>query len=147
MFYLKTNGIDTLECVGYKFACRTIDHVMKNIVNATIDCAVYIDVGTYNYTLIGNDNNPNGGYSNRSFTLFGYVLGSFVDADNINTYPVILFDVNNANTAFEFYMNINASFIYVRFYCGSNSNTGRRIFMSLLIYYCYYFILFCGVID
>jgi hypothetical protein len=40
----------------------------------------------------GNNNNVNSGYSNRTLTISGYLSGSFVDADDINTYPIIVFN-------------------------------------------------------
>jgi hypothetical protein len=118
---------------------------MKDIVNVTVESVVYVDSGTYNYTLAGTNNNANGGYSNRTFTVIAYISNILVNVDDISTYPIILFDINNANCAFQFYMNINVSFEYVKFYLGSNSNTGRRIMMSfiyllLLIFSIYLFV-------
>jgi hypothetical protein len=119
---------------------------MKNITNTTVNCVVYIENGTYGYTMNGNDDNGNGGYSNRTFSVIGYVSGDLVDVDNISTYPVILFDANSENCAFLFYMNISASFNYLKFYLGSNSHTNRRIFRSLFIYLLLLIIFFVGLL-
>jgi hypothetical protein len=142
-FFLKIGGTDSATCTSYESACGTIDYVMTEIVNKTEDSAVYVDNGTYNCTIVGGYNSASGGYSNRTFSVSGYILEISVDAFNSSTYPVILFDVNNTDPAFEFYMNINASFECVKFYTGTNSGIIRRIIVSFI----YLFItIFCLLI-
>jgi hypothetical protein len=107
---------------------------MKNIVNTTVNTVVYVENGTYSYTMNGNDNNGNGGYSNRTFTISGYISGSFVDADDIDTYPVILFNTTNGNSGIYFYVNVKGCFEYLKINRGSNCNGGKRL-IKIFIYY------------
>jgi hypothetical protein len=127
---LKTGGTDTTKCITYSSPCGTLDHVMRNIVNTTVDCVIYIDSGTYDYTIIC-ESNIHSSYFNRTFSVNGYISGPFVNANDINTYPIILFDVNSGHPGIFFYTNVSAFFQYVKFYLGINSNAGRRVIRSL----------------
>jgi hypothetical protein len=79
----------------------------------------------------GNDNG-NGGYSNRTFTISGYISGSFVDLDDINTYPILLFNTNGDTSGIYFYVNVKGSFEYLKIYRGSNCNANKRLIKSFI---------------
>jgi hypothetical protein len=138
IFYLKTGGTDTTNCRKYTSACGTIDYVMRNIVNVTIESVIYIDSGTYNYSVIGVENSEIGGYFNRVFNVIGYILGH-VNSYDSNTYPVIISNSSNTgNYSFYLYGNVSACFQYLKFIVGSNSVENRGLIVSLY----FYFILF-----
>jgi hypothetical protein len=137
---LKTNGADLTKCITYSSGCKTIDCVMREIVNKTINSRIYIDEGTYSYTMNGNDNNDNGGYSNRVFRLSGYISGGFVDADDISSYPIILFNTTNGNSGIYFNANVGCSFEYVKIYRGSGCAGGKRLVKSFIYDYFFQFI-------
>jgi hypothetical protein len=107
---------------------------MREIVNKTVNSTVYIENGTYNYTMNGNDNNGNGGYSNRTFRLTGYISGYIVDADDIDTYPIILFNSGSGTSGYYFYVNVSCSFEYVKFYRGRYCNSNKRLIKSFIYY-------------
>jgi hypothetical protein len=114
---------------------------MKNIVNTTANSAVYVENGTYNYNMNGNDNNPNGGYTNRTFTIGGYISVGFVDADDIDTYPIILFNSSSGTSGIYFYANVSASFQYLKIYRGSNCNANKRLIKSFIYYFLFVYLL------
>jgi hypothetical protein len=134
-------GVDTLRCVRYEFGCKTIDHVMRNIINATVGSVVYVESGTYNYTFTSS-NDGNGGYADRTFSVVGYILGSSVKADDVDTYPIILVDSNDGNPSILFYKNVSCSFQYVKFYTGNNCNEGKRVIKSLFINFSIYLFIY-----
>jgi hypothetical protein len=144
---LKTGGIDTTSCISYSSACGTIDYVMKEIVNTTLKSVVYIDSGTYNYTITALHDLPTDSYFNRIFNLIGYLSGPFVNYSDINTYPVILCNSSNGgNASFHLYANVNASFQYLKFIIGNNSYINRRLIVSLFYFILFFFYFFCSFI-
>jgi hypothetical protein len=113
---------------------------MKSIVNVTADSRVYIDDGSYNCTIITGGGNS--GYQGRVFILMANTSDVLFVSNDTNTYPVILSDSSDGNNiSFYFYANVIASFYYLRFHLGPNTNYNRRLLMSLfiIVYYCFFF--------
>jgi hypothetical protein len=136
-YYLRTDGTDSTECKTPESPCKTIDYVVRSIVNVTAESLVYVYPGTYNCTLPIGDTN---GFADRTYSLIGYLSSSSsINPDDYTTYPVLLFDANNANTALYFRTNVNASFQYFVFYIGPNCNQARRLIMSFV---CLFVIIF-----
>jgi hypothetical protein len=100
---------------------------MREIVNKTVSSVVYLENGTYGYTMSGNDNSYNGGYSNRAFRLSGYILGDLVDAGDITSYPIILFNTSSGSSGIYFYVDVSGFFEYVHILRGSGCGGGKRL--------------------
>jgi hypothetical protein len=143
IFYLKPDGIDSTTCNKYGFACATIDYVMREIVNKTEYSLVYIDSGTYNYSITSDRDISNNGYLNRKLNLIGFFFGPSVKIDNIDSYPIILSNTSDGlNISFLLYANVSASFECLKFIIGNNSMRNRRLIVSLFILYYFLSILF-----
>jgi hypothetical protein len=105
---------------------------MTELVNKTDNSTVYIDSGIYDYTISGSATENH--YYNRIFSLKGYISSSSssVKADEINTYPVILSNQSNTDTAkryaFSFSSNVTGSFQYLKFFIGDGSYSDRCYF-------------------
>jgi hypothetical protein len=135
-YYLTTTGTNDLLCITYYSACGTIDYVMRELVNKTENSVVYIDSGTYNYTIHvthGGIDDTENHYFDRIFSIVGYISSSsLVIADNINTYPVIVSNESDQSTrlAFSFQSNVTGSFEFIKFVIGSNSGRYRFYFST-----------------
>jgi hypothetical protein len=139
-YYLTIDGKeDSLECTTYEKACKTIDYVMIKIINSSIsNKKIYVDSGIYNCTIstIG----PNySSYSNKIFSLIGYISSSVV-VDDISTYPTIVSNRSDKNDWYVFYFtsNVIACFEYIKFFIGNNSSSNRRMIGSFVLFILFY---------
>jgi hypothetical protein len=140
---LKTGGTDSTTCTKYTSPCATIEFVMTEIVNKTIESIICIDSGIFYYDVIGTEDSETGAYFNRTFNLIGYFLGPFVNIDDKNTYPIIICNSSSDGISFYLYENVVASFQYLKFIVGNNSGENRWLIMSFYLFiYCLLFIYF-----
>jgi hypothetical protein len=134
IFFLRTDGADLTNCTNYASPCKTIDYVMIEIVSKIEESIIYIDSGTFSYSIAADIGSLNNGYSNRTFNLIGYFLGPFVKVDDINTYPIILSNTSNSpNINFLLYANVSATFQCLKFIIGNNSHNNRQLIVSFII--------------
>jgi hypothetical protein len=78
-FYLKTDGVDSAVCTAYESGCKTIDYVMRDIVNISgSNSIIYIDTGIYNYTVICQEGSETNAYKNSKFSLIGFILSCII---------------------------------------------------------------------
>jgi hypothetical protein len=144
VFYLGTDGTDASNCRKYASPCKTIDFVMREIVYKTEESIIYIDSGTFNYSVNADRDSSNSGYLNRIFNLIGYVIGLSVKIDDTDSYPIILSNTSDGpnNVNFLLFANVTVSFQYLKFIIGNNSHTNRQLIVSLYIYIYIYIIYF-----
>jgi hypothetical protein len=144
-FYLKIGGTDAPTCRSYQTACESLDYVMPNIVNVTEDSIVYIDSGTYDYSLNGTNGSAIGGYANRAFVLVGDDNNANVDANDISSYPMFVVNTGTTGPAFFFYGDVSGTFRYIKIYVGSAVHSYNRIIMGS--FSIYLFIIFFPFVN
>jgi hypothetical protein len=133
--------------LSHNIPCTDVDYVMKILVNVTNRIsAVYVDSGVYNYSILSYIHSTPlfFGYFNLTFKITGNVSSSSsFNINDISTYPVILSnnsDISVPNYVFLLYANISASFQYIKFLIGNNSDSHRQFIASFFFFFFFLFI-------
>jgi hypothetical protein len=117
-FYVSPTGSDVADCTSLTNPCKTVDHVLINLVNNTNGLHhLRVEFGTYILTHGNAFDSDEGDYVNFILDITANMDSpSLVDPSDINTYPVIEADLTDPDHDVAIHLGLGCSVYFTRIF-------------------------------